>query len=107
MVGGVGFRRGRRDPENLNSGDVIDFWRVLNYEPNKQLKLLAEMRTPGRSVLEYTVAPHKDGVEVTQKATFDPIGVLGIIYWYFLYLPHCYLFKRSFKKMVKKMGEKA
>lgn len=106
MVGGVGFRRGRRDPENLNSGDVIDFWRVLNYEPNKQLKLLAEMKTPGRSVLEFTVVPHRDGVEVTQKATFDPIGVFGIIYWYFLYLPHCYLFKRSFKKMVKKMGEK-
>lgn len=105
IVGGVGFRRGRRDPENLNSGDVIDFWRVLKYEPNKRLKLLAEMITPGRSVLEFTVVPHKDGVEVTQKATFDPIGIFGIIYWYFLYLPHCYMFKRSFKKMVKKMGE--
>lgn len=105
--GGVGFRRGRRDPEHLNSGDVIDFWRVINYQPNKQLKLLAEMITPGRSVLEYTVAPHKDGVEVTQKVTFDPIGVVGIIYWNVLYLPHCYLFKKSFKKMIKKMKEPA
>lgn len=105
MVGGVGFRRGRRDPEHLDSGEVIDFWRVLNYEPNKQLKLLAEMKTPGRSVLEFTVVPHQDGVEVTQKAIFDPIGVFGIIYWYILYLPHCFVFKRMFKKMVKKMGE--
>ncbi len=63
------------------------------------------MKTPGRSVLEFTVVPHKNGVEVTQKAIFDPIGVFGIIYWYFLYLPHRFIFNRMFKKMVKKMGE--
>ncbi len=33
LVGGVGFRRGRRDPENLNSGEVIDFWRVSIMNP--------------------------------------------------------------------------
>ena len=29
MVGGVGIRRGRRCPDDLESGDVLDFWRVL------------------------------------------------------------------------------
>ena len=29
LVGGVGLRRGRRDPERLAVGDALDFWRVV------------------------------------------------------------------------------
>ncbi|MBL7686137.1 MAG: DUF2867 domain-containing protein, partial [Deltaproteobacteria bacterium] len=28
MIGGVGLRRGRRDPNHLTVGDALDFWRV-------------------------------------------------------------------------------
>ncbi|HEV2088958.1 MAG TPA: DUF2867 domain-containing protein, partial [Cryptosporangiaceae bacterium] len=28
MIGGVGLRRGRRDPDRLRAGDALDFWRV-------------------------------------------------------------------------------
>ena len=28
LVGGVGLRRGRRDPDTLHVGDAVDFWRV-------------------------------------------------------------------------------
>ena len=28
LVGGVGMRLGRRDPDQLRVGDALDFWRV-------------------------------------------------------------------------------
>lgn len=105
VLGGVGFRRGRRDPENIKQGDVIDFWRVIAYQPNKQLKLLAEMKTPGRAILEFSISPKENGLEITQKAIFDPIGPAGILYWYFLYPVHQYIFRKMFKGIINKMGE--
>lgn len=105
LVGGVGFRRGRRDPKLLRPGDVIDFWRVINYEPNRSLKLLAEMKAPGRVTLEFTVTPHEQGSRIEQKVIFDPIGVGGILYWYFLYPVHAYIFRRMLKGIVKRIGE--
>ena len=57
LVGGVGLRRGRRDPMNLQVGDAVDFWRVEAIEPGRRLRLAAEMRLPGRAWLEFEVAP--------------------------------------------------
>ena len=37
LCGGVGVRRGRRNPENLQVGDALDFWRVELYEPPHRL----------------------------------------------------------------------
>ena len=45
LVGGVGIRRGRPDPEELAVGDTVDWWRVEAYEPNHLLRLYAEMKT--------------------------------------------------------------
>jgi hypothetical protein len=50
--GGVGLRRGRRHPETLAVGDAVDFWRVEAYEPDRRLRLVAEMKLPGRAWLE-------------------------------------------------------
>ncbi len=33
LIGGVGVRRGRRDPDNLHVGEPLDFWRVEVFEP--------------------------------------------------------------------------
>ena len=55
LVGGVGLRRGRRDPEQLRVGDALDFWRVEAYEPDRLLRLAAEMKLPGRAWLEFEV----------------------------------------------------
>lgn len=57
LVGGVGVRRGRRDPENLRVGDPLDFWRVEIYERPRRLRLYAEMKLPGRAWLEFEVTP--------------------------------------------------
>lgn len=53
LLGGVGFRRGRRDPDDLRVGDAVDFWRVEAVEPGSLLRLRAEMRLPGRAWLEF------------------------------------------------------
>jgi hypothetical protein len=47
MIGGVGLRRGRRDPDKLVIGDAVDFWRVEELIPEKVLRLRAEMKMPG------------------------------------------------------------
>jgi uncharacterized protein YbjT (DUF2867 family) len=103
LVGGVGVRRGRRDPENLIPGDTLDFWRVEAIEPDALLRLYAEMRLPGRAWLQFEVKPEKDGSTVRQTATFDPVGLLGLAYWYSLYPLHRLVFAGMLRGLVKAM----
>lgn len=80
-VGGVGPRRGRRDPEHLRVGDSLDFWRVEEIVPGELLRLRAEMRLPGSAWLELGVG-RKDGRTVyLQRALFHPWGLPGHLYW--------------------------
>jgi hypothetical protein len=74
-------------------GDTVDFWRVEAIEPNRFLRLVAEMKLPGRAWLEFEITD--DGVLVTirQTAFFDPVGLLGRIYWYTLYPMHQLVFQ--------------
>ena len=58
LVGGVGLRRGRRNPDSVRVGDTLDFWRVEAIEKNRKLRLFAEMKLPGRAWLEFEVEPH-------------------------------------------------
>lgn len=93
LTGGVGVRRGRRNPTELVVGDTVDWWRVESYEEGRRLKLYAEMRLPGRAWLEFEVAPSGDGVVIRQTAEFDPLGLAGLIYWYTLWPLHAYVFR--------------
>ncbi|GJF33295.1 NAD(P)-dependent oxidoreductase [Kitasatospora sp. NE20-6] len=82
-VGGVGLRRGRRDPARLRVGDSLDFWRVEEIEPGRLLRLRAEMRLPGPAWLEIGVAPDGTGGTVyRQRALFHPHGLAGHAYWW-------------------------
>lgn len=92
LVGGVGVRRGRRDPEHLAVGDTVDFWRVEKVEPDRRLRLAAEMKLPGRAWLEFEVEPRASGARIRQTAEFDPAGLLGQVYWYALYPLHRLVF---------------
>ena len=92
LVGGVGVRRGRRDPERLAVGDTVDFWRVEKVEPDRRLRLAAEMKLPGRAWLEFDVEPLPSGARIRQTAEFDPVGLLGQVYWYTLYPLHRLVF---------------
>jgi len=90
IMGGVGLRRGRTNPDAINPGDALDFWRVLlaDYK-NKRMLLFAEMKLPGEAWLEFKI----DNENVLhQKATFRPRGVLGRLYWYIMLPFHYYIF---------------
>jgi uncharacterized protein YbjT (DUF2867 family) len=92
ICGGIGRRRGRRDPENLRVGEVLDWWRVESFEPDRRLRLFAEMKVPGRAWLEFEVEPDSKGSIVRQTAIFDPVGLFGLAYWYSLFPLHALIF---------------
>lgn len=101
LVGGVGLRRGRRDAGQLRVGDTVDFWRVEAFEPGRRLRLQAEMRLPGRAWLEFEVVPDEDGSVIRQTAIFDPVGLLGLAYWYLVHPLH----QAVFAGMLKRIAE--
>lgn len=83
LVGGFGTRRGRRSASDLRVGDAVDFWRVEAYEPDRLLRLRAEMRLPGYAWLQFEVVKDEEGVSaLRQTAFFDPRGIFGYLYWY-------------------------
>lgn len=101
LAGGVGFRRGRRDPNHLVVGDVVDFWRVEAIEPGKKLLLIAEMKVPGRAWLEYTVEGYHHLTIIKQRAIFDPVGLFGVLYWYALFPVHHFVFVGMLKGIAR------
>jgi len=72
MLGGVGVRRGRRDPDQVRVGDTVDFWRVEQIVDNKILRLSAEMKVPGRAWLEFEVTE-----EGGTSTSLIPLACLG------------------------------
>jgi uncharacterized protein YbjT (DUF2867 family) len=82
LAGGVGLRRGRRDPRRLLVGDALDFWRVEAITPGSLLRLRAEMKLPGLAWLEMSVGRDHDGMTTySQRAIFQPRGLAGHVYW--------------------------
>jgi hypothetical protein len=93
VVGGVGLRRGRRDPNHLVVGDAVDFWRVEERVPPRLLRLRAEMRMPGLAWLEFTIEPTSvGGSRLTQRAVFYPQGLTGHAYWWSVAPFHRFVF---------------
>ncbi|TDC79945.1 SDR family oxidoreductase [Actinomadura sp. 7K507] len=82
LVGGVGLRRGRRDPRRLRIGETVDFWRVEEIEAGRLLRLRAEMRLPGLAWLELRVSGEDGGGLLEQRALFHPRGLAGHAYWW-------------------------
>jgi hypothetical protein len=99
MVGGVGMRRGRRDPENLCVGDTLDCWRVERYDPGAKLTLAAEMKLPGRAWLDFEVERDGGGSIIRQTAIFDPRGLFGLAYWYLSYPLHRVIFAAMLREI--------
>ena len=93
LIGGVGMRRGRRHPSRVNSGDVIDVWRVESIERGRMLRLRAEMRMPGRAWLELGVERTEAGSRYRQRAVYFPKGLTGRLYWVVLLPFHGIIFK--------------
>jgi uncharacterized protein YbjT (DUF2867 family) len=97
LSGGVGLRRGRKNQNDLSTGDAVDFWRVLiaNKE-EKRLLLYAEMKLPGEAWLEFRI----DSKNILyQTATFRPLGLWGRIYWFSILPFHAFIFRGLIKKI--------
>ncbi|UCH83240.1 MAG: SDR family oxidoreductase [Candidatus Latescibacterota bacterium] len=92
LAGGAGLRRGRRDPNCLRVGDVLDFWRISDLTSDRFVRLESEMKTPGRAWLEFELEDHGKETRLRQTAIFDPTGLTGLLYWYALYPVHHYVF---------------
>jgi uncharacterized protein YbjT (DUF2867 family) len=104
LVGGVGLRRGRRNPVDLRIGDALDFWRVEAVEPDQMLRLRAEMKLPGVAWLQFKAEPLENGfTRLQQDAFFAPKGLGGMLYWYGLYPIH----RLIFSGLIRKLGERA
>lgn len=96
LTGGIGVRRGRRDPKSLRPGDAVDFWRVLMADrAHGRLILYAEMNLPGEAWLEFEVTDGK----LRQTATFRPLGLLGRLYWIACLPFHIALFPRMAERL--------
>ena len=96
----MGLRRGRRDPQEVRVGDALDFWRVEVVEPDRLLRLRAEMKLPGRAWLEFKVEPMEAGISrLSQTAFFAPRGLSGLLYWYLLYPIHAVIFSGLARKL--------
>lgn len=107
IVGGVGLRRGRRDPKHLRVGDGLDFWRVEAIEKEKVLRLYAEMILPGKAWLEFRINPEDGKVRITQEATFSPRGLGGQLYWYLVLPLHAFVFPTMLRNIVRSSKRKA
>ena len=108
VVGGPGYRRGRRDSMNLRAGDTLDFWRVEAVEPNKMLRLRAEMKLPGRGWLQFEIQPDDTGdrLQLIQTAYFAPQGLFGYIYWYSIFFIHKFIFDGLVDRIVARAESK-
>ena len=87
LVGGPGLRRGRRNPETVEFGETLDFWRVVGIDRDRSLSLRAEMKLPGEAQLDFQIEPLAETSarplsRLVMTARFRPRGLLGLLYWY-------------------------
>ena len=102
LAGGVGMRRGRRDPLELRAGEPLDFWRVEEFLPGRRLRLQAEMKLPGRAWLVFEVEPEGTGARIGQTAIFDPRGLAGLLYWYGIWPIHRLVFAGMLRGLARR-----
>ncbi|MEY4647752.1 MAG: hypothetical protein RL009_168, partial [Actinomycetota bacterium] len=98
LMGGVGLRRGRRDPNHLIEGEALDFWRVEAIDRPNLLRLRAEMKMPGLAWLEFRLQKTATGTRLTQRAIYAPKGLLGHLYWASVWPMHGIVFPSMAKQ---------
>lgn len=105
LIGGVGLRRGRRDPHFLRQGESLDFWRVESLHSHQELTLYAEMILPGKAWLQFSVneVVHEGKAmrSLKQLASFRPHGLGGRLYWAMVLPLHQFVFPTMAKNIIK------
>ncbi len=84
---------GRPQRETLALGDMIDGWRVIKLEPEKQLTLLFGMKAPGLGRLSFTIHDSGNLRSLDVRAWWHPAGFSGLLYWFAMMPAHLFIFK--------------
>lgn len=105
-VGGPGLRRGRRHPNELRVGEVVDCWRVEEVEPGKRLRLRGELKIPGETWLEWETRDTEFGADLIQTAWFRPRRWRGRAYWYGMLAAHRIVFPRMARRIAAAAEER-
>lgn len=101
LIGGVGYRQGRSNAEDLKEGDQVDFWRVLKVDKTlPRILFKAEMKTPGDVYMEWKVKKEYGVLIFVQKIYFKPNGFLGKAYWYGVEPLHQYVLRNMARQLV-------
>lgn len=104
LVGGVGMRRSKRTAR-LKKGGVLDFYSIVEVEPERQLTLLVELKMPGEGVLEFLIGQQADGLtRVDIAAYFNPRGIGGLAYWNALLPVHRWVFDGLCAALLRRAG---
>jgi Protein of unknown function (DUF2867) len=101
LAGGVGMRRGRRSPDDLQPGDVLDGFRAETVEPGRLVRLRNEMKAPGPAWMQFEAQPRAGGTLLIQTAFFEPHGLMGLLYWYGLFPFHQLIFNGMARAIVR------
>jgi len=107
LLGGVGMRRSRRHPTQLEVGDTLDCWRVEEIKAGRRLRLVAEMKLPGRAWLDFEVEAENSGSRLRQTAMFDPVGLWGLAYWYGVWPLHQIVFAGMLRAIARSAEKSA
>ena len=99
VIGGVGLRRGRRHPDDIRAGESLDFWRVEALEPDRLMRLRAEMKVPGKAWLQFESRPQDGRTLLTETAYYEPHGFFGFLYWYAMWPFHAFLFDGLIRRL--------
>ncbi|MBX3716758.1 MAG: DUF2867 domain-containing protein [Burkholderiales bacterium] len=103
LLGGNGRNHGRRDPQEVRVGDVIDSWRVVGVEPRRRLTLVFGMKAPGAGVLEFEIEEASPAVRrLAVTAYWHPAGVWGLAYWWAMFPAHLFLFGALVKAIARR-----
>ena len=105
-IGGVGMRRGRRDPDDVRVGDAVDFWRVEAVEPGRLLRLRAEMKVPGLAWLQFGSSRREDAVDLHPDRVLRAQGCSDGGYWNLLYPLHKMIFRGLARAVVRSAERK-
>jgi len=93
ILGGSGMGIGRRDPDHLQVGDLLDFWQVEEIEHGERLRLKATMKVPGEAYLTFeTISLASGATRLRSTAFFRPRGLWGRVYWWLLLPVHKFIF---------------
>lgn len=105
LIGGPGLREPRTTAA-LVEGDILDFYRVEALEPNRLVRLRAELKAPGLGWMEWRIRLRpQGGVALTQIAYFAPTGLPGYLYWYLLLPVHRLVFAGLIKAIARRAAE--